>query len=140
MLERINGASGRFSWLLSKHDDQEAVWLKRAIGEFIFIKPEQLSLEFRQRVADVRKEDGVCFACNGPIIAIKQLGVIVMRQEPDGGQTADFACLSCAELPREVLIEAFGRKNHEVKVSPELMKRCEDWALANAKTETATRH
>ena len=66
--------------------------------------------------------------------------MIVMRQEPNGGMTGAFACLSCAELSHEVLIEAFSRKNHDVTITPELVKRCDDWALANVKTETETKH
>jgi hypothetical protein len=104
----------------------------------IFTAPEKMSLEFRLRIAGVRVLGKTCFACNGPCEGLAQLGVIVSRSDPDGGRTSAFACIPCAQGPRTILIEAFSRKNHDVKLSSELVQRCEDWALANTKAKTET--
>jgi hypothetical protein len=111
----------------------------RPITNLVFILPEEMSLEFRQRMAGVRKEDSVCFACGGPIITIDQLGVTVMRLDRDGGRTSAFACIPCEQGPREFLIEAWGRRNHDVKLTPEEVERAKGWALARAKAATETR-
>ena len=113
--------------------------LGRPTGELIFTAPERMSLEFRVRIAGVRVPGKTCFACNGPCESLAQLGVIVSRSDWDGGRTSAFACIPCAQGPRTILIEAFSRQNHDVRLSPEEMQRCKDWVLANTKAKTETR-
>jgi hypothetical protein len=112
--------------------------LSRPTGEFIFIAPEQMSLEFRVRIAGVRVSGQTCFACNGPCEGLAQLGVIVGRYDPDGGMTMAFACIPCAQGPRTILIEAFSRKTH-VRLSSEDMQRADEEGLARTKAQTETR-
>jgi hypothetical protein len=71
-----------------------------------FVERDQLSAEFRQRMAGVRTRDGVCFSCGEPIETIDQLGLILFHQRTEeGGLLAFFACNLCAQVPRAKLIE-----------------------------------
>jgi hypothetical protein len=98
---------------------------------FTFVPKEQMSLDFRLRAAGVRKEDGVCYACGGPVVGIAQLGMIVMKDDPDGGATGAIACIPCAQLPRQILIDAWPRRNH-VKIGLMTKEQADAWAEANA--------
>ena len=84
-----------------------------------------MSLEFRLRIAGVRAPGKIRFACNGPCESLAQLGVIVSRYDPDGGRTSAFAGIPCAQGPRTTLIEAFSRKNHDVRLSSEEMQKAQ---------------
>lgn len=49
--------------------------------------------------------DHACFACDGGIMTIDDLGLIVGCYNLDGGASAVFACGACGQLPRDVLIQ-----------------------------------
>ena len=105
------------------------------MGGLMFILPGAMSLEFRRRAASARLEGGTCFACGGPLTCLAELGVIVMRDDPDGGVTTAMACVPCERGPREFLVEAWSRRKHDSRLTPEVTQRLHALAEARAKAE-----
>jgi hypothetical protein len=106
------------------------------MGGLMFILPDAMSLEFRQRAASARREGGACFACGGPLTCLAELGVTVMRDDPDGGVTTAMACVPCERGPRAFLVEAWSRRESDSgRVPPQVAQRAR--ALADARAEAA---
>jgi predicted DNA-binding transcriptional regulator AlpA len=105
----------------------------------LHLRPEKMSVEFRRHVAGHRAEKGRCYVCNGPLITIEQLGMIVLPDDRRGGKDGALACHACARLPREALIEAFHRNGRQVNLTPADVERAKNIALARVKAATETR-
>jgi hypothetical protein len=107
------------------------------MGGLMFILPDAMSLEFRQRAASARREGGACFACGGPLTCLAELGVTVMRDDPDGGVTTAMACVPCERGPRAFLVEAWSRRESDSRLTPEVARWARALAEARAEADLA---
>jgi hypothetical protein len=107
------------------------------MGGLMFVLPDAMSLEFRQRAASARLEGGTCFACGGPLTCLAELGVTVMLDDPDGGVTTAMACIPCERGPREFLVEAWSRRKSDSRLTPEVAQRLRALAETRAKADLA---
>jgi hypothetical protein len=89
-----------------------------------------------RRREETEKRRGGRFKRLGTCLA--ELGVTVMRDDPDGGVTTAMACVPCERGPRELLVEAWSRRgSNSGRVTPEHAQRARALAEARAEADLA---